>query len=43
MIVTAEEVNRSFRGAVDLLNRRVEGLEAFDMSETGFWRSFAAI
>jgi hypothetical protein len=43
MIVTAEEVNRSLRGAVDLLNRRVEGLRAFDMSEAGFWRSFTAI
>jgi hypothetical protein len=43
MIVTAEEVNRSFRGAIDLLNRRVEGLNSFDMSERGFWHSFAAI
>jgi hypothetical protein len=43
MIVTAEEVNRSLRGTLDLLNRRVEGLRAFDMSERGFWRSFAAI
>jgi hypothetical protein len=43
MIVTADEVNRSLRGAIDLLNRRVEGLDSFDMSEQGFWRSFAAI
>jgi len=43
MIVTADEVNRSLRGTVDLFNRRVEGLKAFDMSEQGFWRSFAAI
>jgi hypothetical protein len=43
MIVTADEVNRSFRGALDLLNSRVEGLKAFDISEYGFWRSFAAI
>jgi hypothetical protein len=43
MIVTADEVNRSVRGTLDLLNRRVEGLKAFDMSEAGFWRSFAAI
>jgi hypothetical protein len=43
MIVTAEEVNRSFRGTMELLNRRVEGLQAFDMSEHGFWRSFTAI
>lgn len=43
MIVTADEVGRSLKGAVDLLNRRVEGLNAFDMSEQGFWRSFSAI
>lgn len=43
MIVTADEVNRSFRGAVDLLNSRVEGLKSFDMSERGFWRSFTAL
>ena len=43
MIVTADEVHRSLRGTLDLLNRRVEGLRAFDMSERGFWRSFAAI
>ncbi|HZH53400.1 MAG TPA: hypothetical protein VEZ16_16155 [Microvirga sp.] len=43
MIVTADEVNRSFKGTIDLLNSRVEGLKAFDMSERGFWRSFAAI
>jgi len=43
MIVTADEVNRSFKGTLDLLNSRTEGLKAFDMSEHGFWRSFAAI
>jgi hypothetical protein len=43
MIVTADEVHRSFRGTMELLNRRAEGLRAFDMSERGFWRSFAAI
>lgn len=43
MIVTADEVHRSFRGTLDLLNSRVEGLKAFDMSERGFWRSFAAL
>ncbi|EIM27683.1 hypothetical protein [Microvirga lotononidis] len=43
MIVTAEEVNRSFRGTLDLLNSRSEGLKSFDMSERGFWRSFTAI
>jgi hypothetical protein len=43
MIVTADEVNRSFRGTLDLLNSRTEGLKSFDMSERGFWRSFTAI
>jgi hypothetical protein len=43
MIVTADEVNRSFKGTLDLLNSRIEGLQSFDMSEHGFWRSFAAI
>jgi hypothetical protein len=43
MIVTAEEVNRSFRGTLELLHNRVEGLRAFDMSERGFWHSFEAI
>ena len=43
MIVTADEVNRSFKGALDLLNSRAEGLKSFDMSERGFWRSFTAI
>ncbi|WP_112662852.1 hypothetical protein [Microvirga flavescens] len=43
MILSADEVNRSLKGAVDLLHSRTEGLKAFDMSERGFWRSFAAI
>jgi len=43
MIVTAEEVNRSVRGTLDLLHSRAEGLKSFDMSERGFWRSFGAI
>jgi hypothetical protein len=43
MIVTADEVNRSFRGTLDLLHSRSEGLKSFDMSERGFWRSFMAI
>jgi hypothetical protein len=43
MIVTADEVNRSFKGTLDLLNSRSEGLNSFDMSERGFWRSFMAI
>lgn len=43
MIVTADEVNRSLKGSLDLLYSRSEGLKAFDMSERGFWRSFTAI
>lgn len=43
MIVTADEVNRSFKGTLDLFNSKVEGLQSFDMSERGFWRSFTAI
>ncbi len=43
MMVTADDVSRSLRGAADLLNRRAEGLAAFDVTEAGFWRSFGAI
>jgi hypothetical protein len=43
MLVTADEVVRSLRGTMRLLNRRMDGLNAFDMSERGFWHSFAAI
>lgn len=43
MIVTADEVNRSFRGTLALLHSRAEGLKSFDMSERGFWRSFTAL
>ncbi|WP_230532681.1 hypothetical protein [Microvirga roseola] len=43
MIVTADEVNRSFKGTLDLLHSRAEGLKSFDISEQGFWRSFTAI
>jgi hypothetical protein len=32
MIVTADEVNRSFKGTIDLLHSRSEGLKFFDMS-----------
>jgi len=43
MIVTADEVNRSFKGTLALLHSQAEGLKSFDMSERGFWRSFSAI
>ena len=43
MIVTADDVVRSLRGTVALLNRRPDGLKSFDMTEKGFWHSFGAI
>lgn len=43
MIVGADEVGRSLRGTADFLNRRPEGIRAFDVSATGFRRSFGAI
>jgi len=43
MIVTADEVSRSFRGSLHLLHSRTEGPQSFDLSEAGFWRSFSAI
>ncbi len=43
MIVTADDVSRSLRGAAELLARRREGVALFDLSEAGFWRSFGAI
>ncbi|RVU19348.1 hypothetical protein [Methylobacterium oryzihabitans] len=43
MLVTAEEVGRSLRGAAALLNRHPQALRLFDVSERGFWRSFGAI
>ena len=42
-MVSADEFGRSLRGTAALLNRRPEGLAAFNVSEAGFWRSFAAI
>jgi hypothetical protein len=42
-MVTADEVERSLRGTIELLNQRREGLRSFDLSEAGFWRSFQAI
>lgn len=43
MLVTADDVGRSLRGTMALLNRRADALAAFDVSEAGFWRSFGAI
>lgn len=31
------------RGTAALLDRRIEGLQSFDMTERGFWHSFGAI
>ena len=42
-MVSADECGRSLRGTAALLNRRADGLAAFDLSERGFWRSFGAI
>src|SRR3978361_436158 len=42
-MVSADECGRSLRGTAALLNRRAEGVAAFDVSEAGFWRSFSAI
>lgn len=42
-MVSADECGRSLRGMAALLNRRADGVAAFDTSEAGFWRSFGAI
>jgi hypothetical protein len=42
-MVTADEVQRSVRGTVDLIQQKQEALRSFDVSEAGFWRSFEAI
>jgi hypothetical protein len=42
-MVSADECGRSLRGMAALLNRRPDGVAAFDTSEAGFWRSFSAI
>lgn len=42
-MVTAEEFGRSLRGAAAIMNRRADGLAAFDFSLAGFARSFGAI
>jgi hypothetical protein len=43
MILTADEVVRSLKGSLRLLQRQPDGIRAFDTSFEGFWRSFAAI
>ena len=42
-MLTCDEVVRSLKGTFALLDRRAEGLSLFDMSERGFWRSFAVV
>ncbi|HEY8579176.1 MAG TPA: hypothetical protein VIL72_04770 [Beijerinckiaceae bacterium] len=39
----AEEAARSLQGAWRLLQRQDDGLSRFEVSESGFWRSFGAI
>ncbi len=41
-MVTVEEVGRSLRGAAALISRRPDALAAFDITDRGFTRSFAA-
>ena len=43
MILTADEVVRSLKGSVRLIQREADGLRDFDVSIEGFWHSFAAI
>jgi hypothetical protein len=43
MILTADEVVRSLKGSLRLIQREADGLRDFDVSIEGFWRSFAAI
>jgi hypothetical protein len=42
-MLTADEVVRSLRGSLRLIQREADGFHAFDTSIGGFWRSFAAI
>jgi hypothetical protein len=43
MLLFADDAARSLRGSWDLLQRRADGLNWFDFSADGFWRSFGAI
>ena len=43
MVPSAEEIGRSLGGALRLMNRDAEGLDAFEVSLAAYWRSFAAI
>jgi hypothetical protein len=43
MSTFAEQAGQALKGSFELLQRRAEGLSRFDVSESGFWRSFAAI
>lgn len=42
-MLTADDVGRSLRGSAAFLNRRADGLDAFEISQAAFWRSFSAI
>lgn len=43
MILKPEEIRRSLAGSWELFKGRPEGMHAFDVSITGFWRSFGVI
>lgn len=43
MILKPEEIRRSLAGSWELFKGRAEGMHAFDVSITGFWRSFGVI
>lgn len=43
MLLNADEVGRSLVGSWRLLQRRPDGIQLFDASWDGFWRSFGAI
>ncbi len=41
--MSPSEIRRSLQGALELFRGRAEGLQCFDFSVAGFWRSFAAM
>ena len=42
-MLSTQEISRSLTGALMLVKGRREGMAAFDLSLTGFWRSFGAV
>ncbi|HEX2653596.1 MAG TPA: hypothetical protein VHN11_08095, partial [Xanthobacteraceae bacterium] len=43
MLLSADEILRSLKGSLRLLQRQADGFRAFDTSVEGVWRSFSAI